>query len=134
MEHHGGLSFALFPDEIVVMVLESLPDDDVIVACFVSRLWYACLRPRLVGPLKYRKSVYCARLAFLGHLNLLLWAREKRCPWDKWTCAAAASGGHLEVLQCARKLRAPWDWWTCLAAAAGGHLEVLLLWWLVRGK
>jgi len=60
-----------------------------------------------------------------GHLEVLKWARENDCPWDKRTCAHAAKGGHLEVLKWARENGCPWDENTCACAAYRGHLEVL---------
>jgi hypothetical protein len=65
-----------------------------------------------------------------GHLEVLQWAREHHCPWDKWTAANAAAVGNREVLQWAREHHCPWDEWTCAWAAGGGilasgNLEVL---------
>ncbi|CAN0461067.1 unnamed protein product, partial [Hapterophycus canaliculatus] len=37
-----------------------------------------------------------------GHLEVLKWARENGCPWDRMTCVHAARGEHLEVLAWAR--------------------------------
>jgi len=34
-----------------------------------------------------------------GHLDVLLWARKHRCPWDVETCVRAADEGELEVLR-----------------------------------
>ena len=36
----------------------------------------------------------CGRLAAVGALAALRWAREDDCEWDAMTCAAAAGGGH----------------------------------------
>ena len=63
--------------------------------------------------------------AMNGNLEVLNWAREKGCPWDKNVCNWATSGRHLEVLQWLRANDCPWDEETCLAAAMNGHLEVL---------
>ena len=41
----------------------------------------------------------CKRLAFVGALESLQWARANGCAWDKYTCSRAALRGHLEVLQ-----------------------------------
>jgi SAM-dependent methyltransferase len=57
-----------------------------------------------------------------GHLTLLKWARENRCPWNEWTCALAAENGHVQVLQWARENGCPWNGSTCSSAARGGHL------------
>eukprot|EP00588_Corethron_pennatum_P020430 CAMPEP_0194332666 /NCGR_PEP_ID=MMETSP0171-20130528/59922_1 /TAXON_ID=218684 /ORGANISM="Corethron pennatum, Strain L29A3" /LENGTH=51 /DNA_ID=CAMNT_0039094613 /DNA_START=21 /DNA_END=173 /DNA_ORIENTATION=+ len=42
-----------------------------------------------------------------GHLAVLQWLREKRCPWNSLTCMGAAKGGNLEVLQWAREEGCP---------------------------
>ena len=67
----------------------------------------------------------CMYAAVGGHLEVLQWARENGCEWSFSTCAGAAKGGHLEVLQWARENDCPWDETTCAGAATGGHLEVL---------
>ena len=72
-----------------------------------------------------RKKDLCEDAARGGHLDVLKWARENDCPWDKWTCAFAAEGGHLEILKWARENGCPWDEGTCSYAAYGGHLDVL---------
>jgi hypothetical protein len=41
----------------------------------------------------------CVAAASRGHLGILKWLRERRCPWDKWTPLEAARYGHLETLQ-----------------------------------
>jgi hypothetical protein len=60
-----------------------------------------------------------------GHLNILQWLYENGYPFDIWTCARSARGGHLEVLQWLHENGCPWDKYTCAWAAEGGHLEVL---------
>ena len=67
----------------------------------------------------------CAYAAERGHLDVLSWAREHDCPWDATTCAFAAINGHLDVLRWARENNCPCDMRTCGYAAGGGHLEVL---------
>jgi uncharacterized protein YabN with tetrapyrrole methylase and pyrophosphatase domain len=34
-----------------------------------------------------------------GHLEVLQWAHENGCPWDKDTCLHAVKNGHLDILQ-----------------------------------
>ena len=67
----------------------------------------------------------CAWIARPGNLEVLQWARENGCAWDRHTCACAAEGGHLEVLQWAHANGCPSDEQTCERAARGGHLEVI---------
>jgi len=48
-----------------------------------------------------------------GHLEVLKWAKENYCPWNRDTCLHAASNGHLEVLKWARENGCPWSEGTC---------------------
>jgi hypothetical protein len=59
------------------------------------------------------------------HGELLQWARENGCRWDKQTCSFAAKSGHLHILQWAQANRCPSFVDTCAQAALHGHLEVL---------
>ncbi len=68
---------------------------------------------------------FSAKVAALGWLEVLQWARANGCHWDEWTCANAAAGGHLKVLQWAHANGCPWDTYTCTFAAKEGHKEVL---------
>jgi hypothetical protein len=63
----------------------------------------------------------CGSIAQSGNLNLLQWARENGCPWNKLTCSYAASRS-LEILQWARENGCPWDESTCAMAK---NLEIL---------
>jgi hypothetical protein len=69
------------------------------------------------------------------HLDILIWARQNKYPWDEATCSYAARSGHLEILQWARKNECPLDRYTCSMAMAsplailqpwGGHLDILI--------
>ena len=71
----------------------------------------------------------CADAAREGHLDVLRWARESGCEWDQFTCRDAARGGHLDVLRWAREKGCEWNSWTCANAARGGHLDVLRWAW-----
>ena len=75
------------------------------------------------------------RLASVGALEALQWARANGCEWDVGTCSEAARGGHLEVLQWARANGCEWFAGTCIccsrrrslggvAVAAGERLRV----------
>ncbi|KAL6051432.1 Ankyrin repeat domain-containing protein [Balamuthia mandrillaris] len=61
----------------------------------------------------------------LGHLEMLQWAKENGCPWDKLTCTWAAKEGHLKVLKWARENGCPWDEETYYVAEEYGHHEVV---------
>ena len=66
----------------------------------------------------------CAGAAAGGYLEVLKWARENDCPWDKETCKWAAENGHLEILKWAREQGCPWSERTRnLAAERLGYVE-----------
>jgi len=48
---------------------------------------------------KYIKYNLCHMIAENGHLEVLKWAHQNGCYWDKNTCCNAALNGHLEVLK-----------------------------------
>jgi hypothetical protein len=70
-------------------------------------------------------GLVCTKLAAIGEIHILEWARSIGCPWDAATCAAAAKNGHLNVLMWLRKNGCPWDSTTCTNAAKYGNLELL---------
>jgi len=51
----------------------------------------------------------CSLAAWGGHIEVVRWAREHGCPWDRWTTDNAARGGHLEVLRWAQERDCPWN-------------------------
>ena len=57
-----------------------------------------------------------------GHLPTLKYLRQSGCPWSCGTCSSAAARGHLEVLVWARNNGCPWDEMTCSGSVLGGHL------------
>jgi hypothetical protein len=125
----------VLPVEIVGFILTHV-DELTLPSCYaVSHTWATALLHYRVRPatttegarpsVLMAKEGYCLRLARLGRLAMLRWARRQNCPWNKWICAYAALGGHLEVVQWARANGCPWDETTCSSAARGGHLEVL---------
>lgn len=69
----------------------------------------------------------CEAAASRGQLRALQYLRGHGCKWDDSTCAMAAQGGHGAVLRWARDAGCPWDNRTCALAAWGGHGAVL--WW-----
>ena len=97
--------------------------------------WSTCCRLASVGALEALQwarangcawyTGICSSAARGGHLEVLQWARANGCEWDAMTCTRAAQGGHLEVLQWARANGCEWNAGTCSAAAGVGHLEVL---------
>ena len=82
------------------------------------------------GKTKEKKTILldeqtCASAALAGRLEVLMWLRAIRCPWNKSTCEFAAYGGQFKLLKYAREHNCPWNEHTCSAAARGGHLDVL---------
>ena len=67
----------------------------------------------------------CTEASKNGYFNLLKYAHENGCPWDKDTCEYAAKYGHLECLKYVHENGCPWDKYTCSKAAENGHLECL---------
>ena len=57
-------------------------------------------------------------------MEVLVWCREKGCPWDSETSAAAAQGGHLPLLKWLHAAGCPWDGETMMEAARRGHREM----------
>ena len=57
-------------------------------------------------------------------MEVLVWCREKGCPWDSETSAAAAQGGHLPLLKWLHAAGCPWDGETIMEAARRGHREM----------
>jgi hypothetical protein len=47
---------------------------------------------------------YVRSAALGGHLEVLVWARENGCPWDKGTYEGAAMEGQLEAWAYTRAL------------------------------
>lgn len=67
------------------------------------------------------------RLAAMGAVECMAFARGEGLEWDAWTCAKAAECGQLEALQYLRRHGCDWDMRTCAKAALGGHGAVV--WW-----
>ncbi len=78
-----------------------------------------------MGFFPFDKRLFCARIAGCGYLDLLGWARDQGCPWDKLTSTCAAKGGHLATLKWLKEQGCPWNEETCSYAALNGHLDVL---------
>jgi len=61
-----------------------------------------------------------------GHLHIVKYCMEHKCPRDELACANAAKYGHLDVLKYLRENGAPWDSLTCFRARKNNHLECLV--------
>ena len=67
----------------------------------------------------------CINAAGGGHLELLKFLYDNKCPWDEYICAEAAYNGHLDVLKFLHEHSCPWDTPACAYAAFGNHFEIL---------
>ena len=61
-----------------------------------------------------------------GHLHIVTYCMEQKCPRDKFACAYAAQSGHLDILKYLHENGVPWDFHTCAFARENNHLECLL--------
>jgi hypothetical protein len=60
-----------------------------------------------------------------GDLDILKYAHQSGCKWDKSICAYAALNGHLECLKYAHQNGCPWDEITTTNATSNGYLDCL---------
>ncbi len=61
-----------------------------------------------------------------GHLHIVTYCTEQKCPRTDLTCALAAQSGHLDILKYLHENGAPWDSWTCYFARKYNRPECLL--------
>jgi hypothetical protein len=99
------------------IILSVMKEIDINVLIWMKELFPGIFLPNFAS--------YCKCAAKFGRLDILKWARENNCPWNKDTCSEAALFGHLEVLKWIRKNGCPWDTDTCSSAARRGHSEIL---------
>jgi hypothetical protein len=61
--------------------------------------------------LKYawNKIMICTLTAANGYLDVLIYAYENGCPWDKETCAATEDNEHTDALRWAREHGCPYQ-------------------------
>ncbi|AJF97763.1 ankyrin repeat protein [Pandoravirus inopinatum] len=73
----------------------------------------------------------CRKIAATGDLALLKWARvDKRAPWDQRTCEAAVNARSLDVLCWAVENGCPWDRHQIIVTAAETGTADILAWCL----
>ena len=60
-----------------------------------------------------------------GHLHIVTYCTEQKCPRGELACAFAAKFGHLDTLKYLHENGAPWDFRTCYYARKNNHLECL---------
>ena len=61
-----------------------------------------------------------------GHLHIVTYCMEQKCPRNKLACACAAKSGHLDILKYLHENGAPWDSRTCYFARKYNRPECLL--------
>jgi hypothetical protein len=61
-----------------------------------------------------------------GHLHIVKYCIDHKCPMSQLTCALAAKYGHLDILKYLHENGAPWDSRTCFYARKNNHLESLV--------
>jgi len=63
--------------------------------------------------------------AYNGHLHIVKYCMEQKCPLGI-ACAHAAKSGHLDILKYLHENGAPWNSWTCTFARKYNRPECLL--------
>ncbi|CAL6286155.1 unnamed protein product [Bathycoccus prasinos] len=61
-----------------------------------------------------------------GHLHIVTYCMEQKCPRSKLACAYAAKSGHLDILKYLHENGAAWNSWTCYFARKYNRPECLL--------
>ena len=61
-----------------------------------------------------------------GHLHIVTYCTEQKCPCNELGCAYAAQYGHLDTLKYLHENGVPWNSWTCYYARENNHLECLV--------
>ena len=64
--------------------------------------------------------------AHLGHLHIVTYCTERKCPRSELPCANAAEFGHLDILKYLHENGSPWNSWTCYNARGNNQLECLV--------
>jgi hypothetical protein len=64
--------------------------------------------------------------ASCGHLHIVKYCMEQKCPSCRFACAFAARSGHLDILKYLHETGAPWDSRTCAYSRERNHLECLI--------
>lgn len=133
------MSFYDLPVEIIDIILHMV--NSPIVLCFVCHEWTDIIR-RVTNKItesmtktavrKTRKGIRITNTRnFLinsvknGHLNLLMWAQEKKCPYISRMSSHAAECGQLEILKWISKDNFIWSTKTCASAAGSGYLDII---------
>ena len=75
---------------------------------------------------KEAQYYFCSEAADTGNLALVRWLREvKKFDWNEWTINAAAKNGHLHIVKYCMEQKCPRCELACSSAAKSGHLDIL---------
>ena len=75
---------------------------------------------------KEAQRYFCCEAARMGNLALVRWLREvKKFDWNEWTINAAAKNGHLHIVKYCMEQKCPRTKLACACAAKSGHLDIL---------
>ena len=75
---------------------------------------------------KVAQRYCCSEAAVTGNLALVRWLREvKKFDWNEWTINAAAQNGHLHIVKYCMEQKCPRCELACSSAAKSGHLDIL---------
>jgi len=75
---------------------------------------------------KEAQRYFCSEAARMGNLALVRWLREvKKFDWNVWTINIAAENGHLHIVTYCMEQKCPRDKFACAYAAQSGHLDIL---------
>ena len=75
---------------------------------------------------KEAQRYFCSEAARMGNLALVRWLREvKKFDWNEWTINTAAENGHLHIVTYCMEQKCPRDKFACAYAAQSGHLDIL---------
>ena len=75
---------------------------------------------------KEAQYIFCDQAARTGNLALVRWLREvKKFDWNVWTINIAAENGHLHIVTYCMEQKCPRDKFACAYAAQSGHLDIL---------
>ena len=80
---------------------------------------------REVKKFDWNEGTICAAAQF-GHLHIVTYCTEQKCPRNELACAYAAEFGHLDILKYLHENGVPWNSWTCTFARKNNHLECLV--------
>ena len=77
---------------------------------------------------KEAQRYFCCEAARMGNLALVRWLREvKKFDWSQWTIIAAAHNGHLHIVKYCMEQKCPRTKLACACAAKSGHLDIPIL-------